>query len=119
MVDIWDGIKCIFMLMKLNNLKINKNWWTDVYKDHWHAKPTWMNVLKKPCEDPSEGFELNVFQTPSMHACVTTTCCSIVVDLVLLKNPDFYVVHEEQEKHTLVSRWCGKCLPYQKLTNSP
>jgi len=31
-VDIWDGIliKCFFMLAKLNNLKINKNWWTDV-----------------------------------------------------------------------------------------
>jgi len=96
-VDIWDGIliKCFFMLAKLNNLKINKNWWTDVYKDHWHAKLIWMKVLKRPCKYPYQGFELNVLQTPSMHACVMVTSCSIVMDLVLLKNPNFYLVREE------------------------
>jgi hypothetical protein len=52
-----------------------------VYKDHWHAKPIWMKVH----EDSCQGFELNILQTPSMYACVTTTCCSIVVDLILLK----------------------------------
>jgi len=54
-----------------------------------------MKVFKRPCEYPYEGFELNVLQTPSMHACVMVTSHNIVVDLVLLKNPNFYLVHEE------------------------